>query len=101
MPARHPPNRTARRFAAALEPPPRGRIARAARGTVFVLAGLGLCAAVLLTAELHLDGAPGLAARGAVVAMLAGCVGFAARRLRARIEIVEAVRRGHDAMGEG
>jgi PAS domain S-box-containing protein len=101
MPARQHPDRTVRRLIAALEPPARGPLARAARGTVFVMAGLGLCAVLLLAAELHLDGALGLAVRAAVVLLLAACLGFAAHRLRARIDVMEAIRHGQDAMGEG
>ncbi len=90
-----------RRLVAALEPSPRGRLARAARGTAFVVAGLGLSAALLLTAELHVDGAAGLAIRAGVVALLAGSLGLAAHRLRARIEVMEAIRHAQDAVGEG
>jgi PAS domain S-box-containing protein len=95
---RHHPNRTVRRLVAALEPPARGLLPR---GTVVVLAGLGLGAALLLTAELHLDGAAGLAVRAAVVALLALCFGLAAYRLHARIAVMEAIRHAQDAMGEG
>jgi PAS domain S-box-containing protein len=90
-----------RRLVAALRPPARGRLARAALGTLFVITGLGLCAVLLLAAELHLDGGPGLAARAAVVALLAGCLGFAVHRLHARVEVMEALQRGQDAAGEG
>jgi PAS domain S-box-containing protein len=96
-----PQHRTVRRLVAALEPPSRGGLARAARGTLFVISGLGLCAVLLLAAELHLDGAVGLAVRAGVAALLAGCLGVAAHRLKARVEIMEALRRGQDAAGEG
>jgi len=94
------PPRTARRLVAALEPPARGPLARAARGTLVVLAGLGLCAALLAAAELHLEGATGLWVRVLVAAALAGCLGWAVRRLRVRIAIMETWSRGLDAMGE-
>jgi PAS domain S-box-containing protein len=101
MPGRQHPTRTVRRLVAALEPPARGGLARAALTTLFVVSGLGLCAVLLLAAELHLDGTLGFAVRAGVVALLAGCLGFAVHRLHARVEIMEAIRRGQDAAGEG
>ena len=101
MPGRQHPDRTVRRLVAALEPPARGPLSRAARDAGFLLAGLGLSAMLLLTAELHLDGVLGLAVRAGVVALLAGSLGCAAHRLRARIQVMEAIRHAHDAMGEG
>ena len=94
------PPRAVRRLVAALEPPARGAIPRAARGTLVVPAGLGLGAVLFTAAELHLDGAAGIAVRALVAVALAGSLALAVQRLRARIDVMEAFRRGQDAMGE-
>jgi PAS domain S-box-containing protein len=101
MSGRQQPTRTVRRLVAALEPPARGKLARTALGTLFVVCGLGLSAVLLLAAELHLHGALGFTVRAGVVVLLAACLSFAVHRLHARVEIMEALRRGQDAAGEG
>jgi len=94
-------SRPPRPLVAALQPRSRGRLSRAARGTIPVLAGLGLGAILLTAAELHLTGPAGLVVRVAVAGTLATLLGFAVARLRTRIEVMEAIRRGQDALGEG
>src|SRR5918997_1817834 len=74
MPGRPSTPKPPRPLVAALQPEPRGRLDRALRTSAAGLAGLGAGAALL---------------------------GFSVARLRTRIEITHAIRRGQDAMGEG
>ena len=90
-----------RPLVAALRPEARTRVDRALRTSAAVLAGLGAGAVLLLIAELHVDGPAGFAIRVGVVVALAALLGLAVARLRARIEVIQAIRRGQDAMGQG
>jgi PAS domain-containing protein len=90
-----------RPLVAALRPEPRTRVDRAVRTSAAVLAGLGAGAVLLLIAELHVDGPAGIAIRAGVIVALAALLGLAVARLRARIEVMQAIRRGQDAMGQG
>ena len=91
-------DRAIRRLAAALEPAPGGT---AARGSLAVISGLGLGAVILTAAEAHLDGALGTVVRALVATALGGGLGITLWRLRTRIAVMHAVRRGLDALGEG
>jgi len=85
-----------KRLDAALEPSARGVV------SPFLLeAGVALgVIALLVLAEVHLDGAPGLAVRAAVVVALGVALLAAARRLRLRAQVVGAIAQGLDGLGE-
>jgi PAS domain S-box-containing protein len=90
-----------RPLVAALQPEARGRLDRALRTSAAVLGGLGAGGALLVLAELHVDGPAGFAIRAGVIVALAALLGLTVARLRTRIEITQAIRRGQDAMGQG
>src|SRR5215218_6522658 len=92
--------RMVKRTAAALEPSARGALRPAVSGLAG--AGWGLAAAVtlILIAEHRMDGLPAFAVRAVVVLGLGAGLGSAVRRMRARIDVVDAVTRGLAALGE-
>jgi PAS domain S-box-containing protein len=70
------------------------------RGPAPWLAALGLSLILLTVAELHLGGVAAVALQSAVALALTACLGWTGWRLRVREEIMEAVRRGRDALDE-
>ena len=85
-----------KRLAAALEPSARGVVSPFLLEAAVASAVLAL----LVLAELHLDGALGLAVRAAVVVALGLALLAAARRLRLRAQVVGAIAQGLDDLGE-
>ena len=85
-----------KRLAAALEPSARGVV------SPFLLeAGVAVAVtALLVLAELHLDGVLAPAVRAAVVVALGAALLAAARRLRLRAQVAGAFAQGLDGLGE-